>query len=1440
MVEPLRLHGDANRKVRAALLLTTVLVAAPLAVERASAQVINFGASTTDTTDRVSTAPTVLQFNATAAGITVNLNGSVSGNGPVTYTAATGTTLVNVNSTTNSNSGATTVTGLGTVTFAGAGSISSTSDFVINGGNTLTVNLNGATHTVASFTQQAGGQASNFTGLSNGTLITNGAISFQAGNIAPNLTLQGSGAVTKSTAGTVTMRGVLATTGGLTVNAGTLRLFNTNTYTGGTIINGGTLGVLAAGALGNASNLLTINGGILDVFGTTQTIGGLLMTGGTIQTSVAGAGALVSATDYDLQAGTINIALNGNVGLNKSTAGTVTLGSANGYTGNTNVSGGTLNLQAAGALGSGAGVLTVSGGSTVALNGFNQSVGGVSLVNGTISGTGGILTSSGTIDLQSGTVSAGLAGAGAITKTTAGVVTVSGVIGTSGGLTVQAGTLNLTAANTYTGNTAVTGGTLALSGAGTMGAVSNTLSISGGGVVDLGTTNQTVAGVTLTNGTISGTGTLTSTGAIGLQQGSISTALAGAGAITKSTAGAVTLSGAIGTTGGLTVQAGTLTLSAANSYTGGTTITGGTLLLSGAGTLGSTANTLSMSGASILNMGGTSQTVAGLSMNGGTIFNGGTLTSNGAIDLQAGSILVNLAGSGTITKSTAGSALISGVVSTTGGLVVQGGTIDLSGANTYTGNTVVTGGLLTLTGAGTLGATSNTLSISGTGTVGLNNTNQTVSAFTLAGTGSLLGPGTLTSNGAISLQGGTLAATLAGSGAVTKSTAGTVTATGAINTTGGLTVQAGTLNLQAANGYTGFTNITGGTLALSGAGTLGAVTNTLAISGGGILDLGSTNQTVSTFTLTNGQVNGTGTLTATGAVDLQQGSIAANLTANSTITKTTAGTVTITGALNGANGLDVQGGILDLQGVSTFTGGTFNIASGAAALLGANFTIAGTATNSGTLAFSASGVTLDTTGLTNTGTIQAFRTSGSGAFLSTINGPFANSGLVTLSNNSANDSLVVNGNLTAGGGSRFALDFNPGANAADTVVINGTVTGNSTLQLNRVGPSNLLSAPLLVVTTGGGTGNFSASGLNSSNAFINYALQRSGNNYQIVSNVNPAANIAGASINAALSAISSGFFEPTSAFITSSRSRQGSTQQGIGDSLTDQMSLGFWARTKVGQYTVSNTTTLDSGPGGGGVQKADARFRANFTGIQAGLDAGFSDIGGSGISAFTGLTAGQVNVSGSDLASKTSSRVSFDAPFVGVYGAVIGYGSYADLQILRNYYNMKLTNAALNLRDKKANADGWSAYGSAATTVQIYENVILQPSLGLIYANTALTPIKAADGTIRSKDVDSWLGRVGAKLATSFAASETLVLRPEVSYNLWHEFAGPVKGSIALPGQSFNPTTSTTRVGTFNQIGAALNAQFTDTGLFAFVRGEYRWGENIHGAALTAGMRYSF
>ena len=318
---------------------------------------------------------------------------------------------------------------------------------------------------------------------------------------------------------------------------GTLTLSGTNTFTGNVTVSGGTLSVstdLNLGAIKGSvtTAAITLNGGTLKTTTsfTLTTFRGITLgaSGGTIETNTS-----TTLTYGGVIGGGANA-------LTKTGSGILLLGGTSTYTGLTTVSAGTLQYGVTNALSSGA--VTVNGG-TLALLTFSDTVGTVTLSGGgVISSTTGVLTGT-SYAMQDGTVSAILAGAVALTKTTAGTVTLSGT-------------------NTYTGVTSINAGTLSVA------------TIGNGGVAgNLGAATNTAANLVLGGGTLQYTGATASTN----RNYTLTAATTSSIEITNA-ASALTYTGIITSSGALTkIGTGTLILQGNNTYTGATTITAGEL-----------------------------------------------------------------------------------------------------------------------------------------------------------------------------------------------------------------------------------------------------------------------------------------------------------------------------------------------------------------------------------------------------------------------------------------------------------------------------------------------------------------------------------------------------------------------------------------------------------------------------------------------------------------------------------------------------------------------------------------------------------------------------------------------------------------------------------------------------------------------------------------------
>ncbi|MEI6861518.1 MAG: autotransporter-associated beta strand repeat-containing protein, partial [Verrucomicrobiota bacterium] len=467
-------------------------------------------------------------------------------------------------------------------------------------------------------------------------------------------------------ADTATLRGALSN-GSLTVgdatHTGILILGAANTYAGGTTINGGTLAENATGFLADTGTL-TINGAASAFdLGTdhSDTVGTVTLTNGATINGT-GASSLLTTATFELQSGTVNAILAGTGALNKTTGGTVTLNGVNTYTGNTNVTAGTLAEGATGSIADGSS-LTVDGSTAVFNLGANHSdaVATVTLDHGgLISGSGtSALTSTGSFELHDGSVTAILAGNGIpLNKTTGGTVTLAGV-------------------NTYTGTTSITAGTLIVSSTGRLAAATAVIVGHDAGLTL--NSDNTVASLTI-SGLLSGSGTLTAP-TYHLDDGAQINAPFGTGTMFSN--GTVNLNATLAADS-IFIQTGHLTLQQPDLFSHNASLdisTGAELELGNGDT-------------TVLNLSGDGLVISNNFIlhvtNGGELT--GTVSSPGVLEKTGDGILTlggtNVFSSGTNVDS--GTLIVDGTLTTTTVTISPGGT--LQGHGTITGNVVNNGG----------------------------------------------------------------------------------------------------------------------------------------------------------------------------------------------------------------------------------------------------------------------------------------------------------------------------------------------------------------------------------------------------------------------------------------------------------------------------------------------------------------------------------------------------------------------------------------------------------------------------------------------------------------------------------------------------------------------------------------------------------------------------
>ncbi|WP_155522481.1 autotransporter domain-containing protein [Serratia microhaemolytica] len=522
-----------------------------------------------------------------------------------------------------------------------------------------------------------------------------------------------------------------------------------------------------------------------------------------------------------------------------------------------------------------------NGDSTWTLNNIAGAAQNWSLLDGTLrlnqanAFNGGSATlAGGNLDIASGNFGGGLILAADNTGTvniTSGNTTIGGAVSGAGDLIkTGAGTLTLSKTGSYTGDTLVQEGTLALTGANSIGKSSN-VSINQNATINTGANAQQLNNLT----------------GAGLLQGS----------------GNVTLNNDIDTTFDGTIQGAlsliksgvqNLTLKQAAEHLGGTLINAGTLTLEAVNALAQSSG-VTIADNATLDLGSELQQLNNLS-GAGDLFGSATLTLNNTAD-----------------------SLFSGDLTLTGdaGLIKTGtGALSLNGVVDYSGDTNIQAGTLTLGSADALAKSSN-INIDQNATLNTGSYQQQLN--NLSGAGNLQGDGSISVNNLVDT---TFSGVFSGQGDLIKTGSGSLTLSGVNTYSGDTQIEQGLLNLQVANALAQSRNVTIDAGASINGGGLAQQLGNLSGSGD-LLNSGALTLNNSADSLYHGAINltdGAG-LTKTGTGELQLTSNSHNLSGDinvneGTLTLANTSTLSVNGnyttAANATTSLGA--GVLDISG----------------------------------------------------------------------------------------------------------------------------------------------------------------------------------------------------------------------------------------------------------------------------------------------------------------------------------------------------------------------------------------------------------------------------------------------------------------------------------------------------------------------------------------------
>jgi len=745
-------------------------------------------------------------------------------------------------------------------------------------------NTSGSAVTLATANPQAWNSDFTFVG-SNGLDLGTGAV-----------TLGASRSVTV-TSNTLTIGGAISGAFGLTKQgAGTLTLTGSNAYSGGTTVNAGVLVASGVGSLPGSGTVTVGNGGTLDLGGTSQTTTGLvsLSNGSTLRSGTLTSNNALLA-DNNRFSGSITLGTGGGFVTNRrlllALGGSNSLTIAAGSAGSITFGGDSSNFMNYVGVGSGTATLTINGGAVNFAN-PDSGVGWLNVgangdaANGTIVVSGGNLNVATGLKLGGNHSNTDATNARSTLSITSGTVTVGGG---GAGILYMNGAVGDTASTKTSGTSTLTlntGGVLAVSQIQTGNFGTDTITFDGGTLRARAASASFLAARAPLTVNINAGGATIDTQGFAITVGA---ALADGGG-----GGSLTVSG----------SGGVLTLTNASGYTGATTIDSGVGLSIGDGA--------------------TDGSIAASS----SILNNGSLTVNRV----SGSTALNaITGTGSVTKSGAGSLTLNQASTIGGNLTLSAGTLDLGSTTSSVAQTLsIGGGTLqngTLNLTGVVGTNTVVASVGSTTTVSANLNSATV-GLAKSGAGTLVLTGTSTFTNAtqtanIFLSNGTMQI---GSG-------------GAFASASRLLIQGGRLQIDAGAGVVAF----GGDAA--------ATSNFVGVDG----SAGTLSMAGGTLNFTTANVNGAGYL--------RIGSNGSSGSPNSSAMTVSGGTVNVGHSASIGARFDNGNAAAFNNGTLTISGGAFNIGTGsdtatANGINGALYLKNNAATTSGTAALNLNGGTL--------------------------------------------------------------------------------------------------------------------------------------------------------------------------------------------------------------------------------------------------------------------------------------------------------------------------------------------------------------------------------------------------------------------------------------------------------------------------------------------------
>ncbi|WP_158013950.1 autotransporter outer membrane beta-barrel domain-containing protein [Sphingomonas sanxanigenens] len=431
---------------------------------------------------------------------------------------------------------------------------------------------------------------------------------------------------------------------------------------------------------------------------------------------------------------------------------------------------------------------------------------------------------------------------------------------------------------------------------------------------------------------------------------------------------------------------------------------------------------------------------------------------------------------------------------------------------------------------------------------------------------------------------------------------------------------------------------------------------------------------------------------------------------------------------------------------------------------------------------------------------------------------FENGGAIDLRNGAIGDTLTLSGDYRGTGGARLFVDLDTEKGIADRLVVAGTATGSTLVDLAIDASDAVLTGPdgIVVVSTGAGSAAdaFRIAPSSLEIGFVRYTLAQDGGEYALVGRAGNAAYRQLGAIQAADNVWDA--------------SADLWRQNGLGQRDAQLGGRASTARRLWGAMQGGRVSRDWTGAGEGGT--TDLSYRQTRQGGQIGLDLLGGD--GEGGALRFGVTAGYTR---SDLDYRhTRDGIALSTGNIGLYAGYVGQALFANLLVKYDRHDIKLKTDAL---DSAAKIDGstWGADGEIGVRFG-NTGLFVEPTVGLAWTRTSVDTLHAGRQQIAFDDSTGVKGRIGGRIGGTMPFSEGAALTLYASGHAVHRF-GDDYGLELIAGA--RETIGADRLGTYGEGRFGLSYRAT-SGFEAFAESQGEVGGGYDALAGRVGVRIGF